>query len=213
MPSATADLTPLQFAALAIYAERPRHPYEVFQEMQRRRGDRLVKVRPGTLYHAVNRLAELSLLEAAGTGREGNRPARTTYAITEQGRRAVVAHVAQMVSRRAEEFPEFPLGVAELRHLEPGESAELLARRAAALREELDSLTAAEPHLRDSSLPEVLWVEHGWLTAMTRTDLAWTKDLIARLRTGGLAWNPAQLAEEHGGRQGPWPASLRPASL
>ena len=55
MPSEPATLTPLQFAALAIYAEQPRHPYEVFQEMLKRREDRLVKVRPGTLYHAVNR--------------------------------------------------------------------------------------------------------------------------------------------------------------
>lgn len=195
MPSEPAVLTPLQFAALAIYAEQPRHPYEVFQEMLKRREDRLVKVRPGTLYHAVNRLAELGLLEAAGIGREGNRPERTTYAITEAGREAVAAHVAQAVARRAEEFPEFPLALAELHNLEPSAAADLLARRAAALRSELDSLDTAEPHLRGSDLPEVLWIEHTWLSTMARTDLAWTEALVRRLRSGDLSWSRESLEE------------------
>jgi DNA-binding PadR family transcriptional regulator len=201
MLSAPATLTPLQFAALAVYAEKPRHPYDVFQEMLRRREDRLVKVRPGTLYHAVNRLVELGLLEAAGTGREGNRPERTTYAITEAGRAAVAAHVAKAVAQRAEEFPEFPLALAELHNLDPSEAADLLSRRAAALRAELDSLHGAEPHLRASNLPEVLWIEHTWLSTMTRCDLAWTETLIRRLRCGDLAWSQHSLEEFERTRQ------------
>lgn len=48
-----AELTPLGVASLALLAEEPRHPYEMYQVLMARHEDRLVKVRPGTLYHAV----------------------------------------------------------------------------------------------------------------------------------------------------------------
>ena len=62
------------------------HPYEMYQLSLQRRDHRLVKIRPGTLYHAVRRLGESGLVAALGTEREGNRPERTTYEITDAGR-------------------------------------------------------------------------------------------------------------------------------
>ena len=44
------DLTPLGVASLALLAEEPMHPYEMYQLLMARHEDRLVKVRPGTLY-------------------------------------------------------------------------------------------------------------------------------------------------------------------
>ncbi|BAS16724.1 transcriptional regulator protein [Arthrobacter sp. Hiyo8] len=49
---ARAALTPLGVAALALLVEAPMHPYEMYQLLMARHEDRLVKVRPGTLYHA-----------------------------------------------------------------------------------------------------------------------------------------------------------------
>lgn len=188
------SLTPLQFAALAMYEEGPRHPYEIYQEMLRRSEDRLVKVRPGTLYHAINRLAEAGLVVEYATGRDGNRPERTTYAITEPGREAALAALKEMLRRRAEEYPEFPLAVAELSMLTPAEAAEHLAVRAGALRADLAALSAVEPALRAKALPEVLWIEHSWLVTTLGADLEWTERLVARLRSGDLAWTAADLA-------------------
>ena len=71
-----ASLTPLGVAALSLLVEEPMHPYEMYQLLVARHEDRLVKVRPGTLYHAVGRLEEQGLVEATGTEREGNRPER-----------------------------------------------------------------------------------------------------------------------------------------
>ena len=46
MPT-TPTLTPLAVAALALLAEGPTHPYEMYQTLVQRSEDRLVKVRPG----------------------------------------------------------------------------------------------------------------------------------------------------------------------
>ena len=69
MARATA-LTPLGVAALSLLVEEPMHPYEMYQLLIARHEDRLVKVRPGTLYHAVGRLEDQGLVTATGTDRE-----------------------------------------------------------------------------------------------------------------------------------------------
>ena len=77
-----AVLSPMAIAALGLLAERPMHPYEMYQLLLEREEDRVLKVRPGTLYHAVDRLARDGLVRPLHTEREGNRPERTTYAVT-----------------------------------------------------------------------------------------------------------------------------------
>lgn len=71
---AATALTPLGITVLALLFERPMHPYEMYQLLIQRRDDRLVKIRPGSLYHTVDRLERQELVVALGTEREGNRP-------------------------------------------------------------------------------------------------------------------------------------------
>ena len=53
----TRPLAPQAILVLGLVAERPMHPYEMFQTTIEREEDRLTKIRPGTLYHTVDRLA------------------------------------------------------------------------------------------------------------------------------------------------------------
>jgi DNA-binding PadR family transcriptional regulator len=77
------QLTPLGVSVLALLRERPMHGYEMFQTLVARREDRIVKVRPGSLYHVVYRLAQEKLIRQTSTGRAGNRPERTIFEITD----------------------------------------------------------------------------------------------------------------------------------
>jgi DNA-binding PadR family transcriptional regulator len=72
------SLTPLAVSILALLAERPMHPYEMYSLMLERHQDWVVKVKPGSLYHTVDRLARDELVEVAGTERAGSRPERTS---------------------------------------------------------------------------------------------------------------------------------------
>ena len=83
-------LTPLAISALALLNERSMHPYEMYQLLLERHEDRIVRVTPGSLYRTVDRLTADGLAEATGTGREGNRPERTTSAIPSAVRRSTV---------------------------------------------------------------------------------------------------------------------------
>src|SRR3954454_13480761 len=76
-------LTPLALAVLSLLNTEPMHPYEMRQRIRDYGIDHAVKVAPGSLYHTVERLAGQGLIEPVETTREGRRPERTVYAITE----------------------------------------------------------------------------------------------------------------------------------
>ena len=107
-------LTPLAVSVLALLAERAMHPYEMYQLLLDRHEDELVKVRPGSLYHTVERLDGLGHVRACGTERSGNRPERTTYEITSTGRAALRWRLLEMLNAPVNEYPEFPVALSEV---------------------------------------------------------------------------------------------------
>lgn len=208
MPTADQDqqltpLTALQISALAVFAEQPRHPYEVYQLMLERREDRVVKLRPGSLYHAINRLVQTELLTATGTGREGNRPERTTYRITSAGRAALTSHVTAMLRARAEEYPQFPLAIAEMHNLDADTARAALEERLLELRTEVELAQEGRVHVESIDLPEVLWLDNDYLLAMTHAELAWTEQLVGRLASGDLTWDRSELGTGRATRRPP----------
>ena len=52
------SLTPLGITVLGLLSERSMHPYEMYQLASVRRGDQLVKIKPGSLYHTVSPAGE-----------------------------------------------------------------------------------------------------------------------------------------------------------
>ncbi|MDR6987780.1 DNA-binding PadR family transcriptional regulator [Paenarthrobacter nitroguajacolicus] len=188
MPKAS-DLTPLGVASLALLAEEPMHPYEMYQLLMARHEDRLVKVRPGTLYHAVGRLEENGLVEATGTEREGNRPERTTYRITPAGHQALDARLQAMLSTPVNEYPLFPHAIAEAHHLPASVVTELLEERVVALSADLDFLVRAEAAVTAKGLDRKYWIDITYQQAMRRTEIAWIRGLLEELGNGQLPWD------------------------
>ncbi|MGR0158970.1 PadR family transcriptional regulator [Paenarthrobacter nitroguajacolicus] len=184
-----AELTPLGVASLALLAEEPMHPYEMYQLLMARHEDRLVKVRPGTLYHAVGRLEENGLVEATGTEREGNRPERTTYRITSAGHEALDSRLQEMLSTPVNEYPVFPHAIAEAHHLPMAVVMELLEERVVALQADLDFLVHAETIVTAKGLDRKYWIDITYQQAMRRTEIAWIRELLTELGNGRLPWD------------------------
>src|SRR5271166_5675255 len=98
------QVTSLGISVLALLRERPMHGYEMFQTLVTRHGDRIQKIRPGSLYHVVYRLADEKLIRQTGTGRSGNRPERTTYELTDAGVDALTDRVRERLAHPVNEF-------------------------------------------------------------------------------------------------------------
>lgn len=181
-------LTGLAVAALAMLVERPMHPYEMFQTMVARGEDSIVKVRPGSLYHAVDRLADAGLVRATGTERAGNRPERTTYEVTDEGRAAFADWVREGLRVPAEEFPRFPHAIGEAHILPREEVAALLSVRIAKLEADRQFLRSVIGQTAAAGKEERLLLDLPYREAVLTAEIAWLTELVSRLRTGDIAW-------------------------
>jgi DNA-binding PadR family transcriptional regulator len=184
----SASLTPLGVAALSLLVEEPMHPYEMYQLLVSRHEDRLVKVRPGTLYHAVGRLEEQGLVEATGTDREGNRPERTTYKISTTGREALTRWLQDMLASPVNEYPAFPLAVSEAYNLPAVVVVELLGRRLNELEGQRKFLVDSQEKVRAKGLDRKYWIDLEYQHTMLGAEIGWIQNLQEQLGTGQLSW-------------------------
>lgn len=184
-----ASLTPLAFAALGLLAEAPMHPYEMFQTMLQRREDQNVKVRPSTLYHQIGRLVDSGYAEALGTAREGNRPERTTYAITDDGRTALEDGLRRMIAEPADEYPEFQLAVSHVDNLTASDAETALRARADALRAQREAYDEAAAGLQAKQLADRYWLDVSYVRATLSAQIEWLSATADRIASGAVTWD------------------------
>ena len=183
------QLTSLGISVLALLRERPMHGYEMFQTLIARHEDRIVRVRPGSLYHAVYRLAEKKLVRQTATGRDGNRPERTTFEITDAGAEALTGWVRELIATPVNEFPQFVVALAEIHNLGLDTALEAVRRRISAL----DARVAEMLTLRDAgTAPTAHLIALDFLLATTQAQLTWLRELVDSLRSGRLQWQARQ---------------------
>ncbi|GAY12669.1 PadR family transcriptional regulator [Pseudonocardia sp. N23] len=180
-------MTALGTSVLALLCEKPMHPYEMYRLMLDRHEDRIVKVRPGSLYHTVARLADASLVEAVGTDREGGRPERTTYRVTRAGREALRDWIAENLGAPVNEYPRFPLALGEAHNLPRAEAVALLRTRIDTLQADLDAAESLVSHAMTEVL-EVHLLDSHYLMEMARAEIRWLTRLVERLETKELTW-------------------------
>ena len=191
-------LTPLQVVALAVFAERPQHAYEVLQTLTDRREDRVVKLRTGTLYHAIARLADTGLLQVRDVERAGARPERMVYAITDVGRAALTARLRELLGAPVYEYPCFGVAMSEAHHLAADDVARLLRVRAAGLDEECDALTDALDSTQRAGVPRAFVLDLRWQRDTARHDADWCRALADEIERGEIPWpgSPAFAAQQ-----------------
>ncbi|MEV0295227.1 PadR family transcriptional regulator [Nocardia sp. NPDC050710] len=182
------SVTALAVAVLALLEERPMHPYEMYQTMVGRGEDILVKVRPGSLYHTVARLADQELVRAEGVDRAGNRPERTTYRITERGHLALRARIAEVMRFPAAEYPMFPVALAEAHNLPVDDVLALLRERLGHLESDIADLDRMIEWATAHLVPRRYWIVLSYLRATIGAESDWVTGFLAELESGALEW-------------------------
>lgn len=182
-----AKLTPLAVAVLELLHERPMHPYEMAQLMRERYVSTRVKVKAGSLYHTVDRLAQNGFVEVVETQRDGKRPERTVYAMTESGRDEFVDRAKTMLSTPAEEYPEYLSGLAVIDELGPEISVNQLKHRLLQLQAAAASdKVVLESLVNEQNLPEIYWLDWSYTAARRAFELEWTRKLVEDLESGRI---------------------------
>jgi len=190
-------------AVLGLLTEQPRHPYEMQRVMVERHKD-FAKGKGRSLYDAVERLQRGGLIEPVETSREGHRPERTVYRVTEAGVEQFDVRLRELLTTPAAEHPTFAAAVGILGYLTPREALDALVDREVALVGLVAHLEAqARVLTEDLALPRLLTLELEVTLAWRSGELAWLRSLIEDLRAGRLTWDTAWLrGREATGRGG-----------
>jgi DNA-binding PadR family transcriptional regulator len=184
----THSLTPLAISALALLNERAMHPYEMYQLLLERHEDRIVRVTPGSLYRTVDRLTADGLARATGTAREGNRPERTTYEITGEGRTALVARIREILRAPINEFPSFALALSEAHNAPASAVCADLRDHLRVIAQEVEDIDCLVDKAKAKQVAEAYWVTADYIRHMNLAQQEWIRGFIDRLEKGDLPW-------------------------
>lgn len=209
----------LALAVLALTFERPMHPYEMAATLKHRHKHESIKLRYGTLYTVIELLVSGGLIAPQSTSRDGKRPERTVYRLTEPGRRRLQDWMRELMAEPAKEFPQFEAALSLLPVLPPDEAVDLLRDRASRLKHEITSTRThlaflssqsftdiagsddpVPPSLLGERFPAIFLVETEFRLAMLQAELDFTEMLVRRVTEEGWGpvaiWRDIQLAAE-----------------
>jgi DNA-binding PadR family transcriptional regulator len=187
----------LALAVLSYLSQAPMHPYELGRVLREHGDDRSIKFNHGSLYMVVQQLAKAGFIEGQEATREGNRPERTVYALTDAGRQELRDWLRDLVEVPRHEYPAFVAALSLIGALPPSEVVDLLTRRLGHLAEQ----QAQTRSLIDQSVAQdvhpLFLIEEDYRLALLAAEAAFVTQFIERIQDPGGGWS-AMWAEFHG---------------
>ncbi|QYC42754.1 Transcriptional regulator PadR-like family protein [Nonomuraea coxensis DSM 45129] len=189
----------LGLAVLTVLVQRPMHPYEMASVLRARAKDRDMRIKWGSLYTVVRNLEKHGLIAAVESSRQGARPERTVYRVTDAGLAEAADWTRELLSAPADETSAFEAGLSVLGGLGPDEVAGLLRRRLTTLERRLAE--GREELERDGrELPRLFLLEAEYALTMRQAEAAWVRGLLAELTDGTFPGLDAWRAYHETGR-------------
>jgi DNA-binding PadR family transcriptional regulator len=180
----------LALAVLGYLTQRPMHPYELSRTLRDNDDARSFKFSHGSLYMVFGQLSKAGLIMEQETRREGQRPERTLYAITEAGRTEFREWLGHLLAEPQHEYPHFVAALAMIAALPPDQVVDLLRDRLTRLaaqrsecQEVIDQALAAELH-------PLFLVEEEYRIAMLAAETAFVARLIGQITDPAAGWSP-----------------------
>lgn len=153
---------------LWLLSEGPLHGYRIKKILDDEGLRFWFPIEAGSIYAVLRSLVNGSFVTVAAVEREGQRPERTRYAVTREGRE----HLAELLGRAWRELPSpadpIQLALAARSELDDSEVERLLAERIAALQDRLATLDELE-----RSAPAAAMVVRQ--RALTTAELEWAE--------------------------------------
>jgi len=177
---------PLALAVLSLLAERPMHPYEMSNTLRERAKEESIKLNYGSLYSVVESLRRHELIDVRETVREGRRPERTVYAITERGRIELVDWMSELLSIPVKEFTQFEAALSLMGVIPPDDVQRLLETRLVRLEAEVAGMVGVLDEMARRGLSYLWAIEADYALVLRRAERDFVRDLVEKIRDGTL---------------------------
>ena len=189
----------LALAVLSYLTMGPKHPYELSRTLREHQDDRSFRFTHGSLYMVIGQLAKAGFVSELETTRDGQRPERTVYAITDTGRAELRSWLRDLVGEPDHEYPHFVTALALIAALPPDEAVTLLRQRLVRLGERraetralIDSAAGVHP---------LFLVEEEYRIALLDAEVAFVERFIGQITDPDTGWGP-EWATFHTGHEG-----------
>ena len=180
----------LALAVLSYLTVKPMHPYELSRTLRDNGDARSIKFNHGSLYMVVQQLAKAGFIAEQETSREGQRPERTVYAITDAGRREVRDWLSELIGQPDHEYPHFVAALSLVAALPPSEVVPLLRERLEALAVQRAEIQGMIDSSLSQGVPELFLVEEEYRLALLDAESAFVDRLIAQITDPETGWGP-----------------------
>jgi DNA-binding PadR family transcriptional regulator len=187
----------LALAVLSYLVQRPMHPYELGRTLRENGDERSIKFTHGSLYMVVGQLARAGFITEQETNREGLRPERTVYALTDAGRDELRDWLRDLVSEPEHEYPNFVAALSLIAALPPSEVLTLLRHRLDRLAEQRAQIRAVIDGALGNGVPGLFLVEEEYRLTLLDAETAFVDQFIHRIADPEVGWGPLW-AEFHG---------------
>jgi DNA-binding PadR family transcriptional regulator len=181
----------LGLAVLAYLSRAPMHPYELSKTLRTHGDDRSIKFTHGSLYMVVQQLAKAGLIAEQGVDRDGARPERTVYAVTDAGRAELHDWLRELVGEPQHEYPAFVSALSLVSALTPNEVVPLLRARLARLEEVRAETAAGIDKAEGEGIPPLFLIEEVYRLRLLDAEHAFVEEFLARIAEWGPMWAAA----------------------
>jgi DNA-binding PadR family transcriptional regulator len=169
---------------LGLLRQRPLYGYEIKHIIEDHMGD-WTSIAFGSIYFALNKLAEEGYIEKIATEQEGGRPSRSVYQITAEGREEFLRLLRDVWSHLERHYYEIDIGLAYMEALPIEEIKDYLRDRVTRLKTTLKYIGEhRDKQMARHEVPRLAAAVFDHSLAHYRAELEWTRDLLARVEEG-----------------------------
>ena len=171
----------------AVKIAQPVHGYDVRRELLTWGVADWANVQPGSIYHHLRTLERDRMLSVAGVDKEGARPARTSYQLTEDGDAMFEVLLREAFWKVTGRPADLMAGLCFLPYLSRGEAIAALESRINQINDALRSATFWSPEVfKPAHVSEAYRLSESRF----RGEADWARELIDRLRSGAYDMAP-----------------------
>ena len=171
---------------LGLLRARPLHGYEIKHIIEEHMGD-WTSIAFGSIYFALNKLAEEGFIEKIGTEQEGGRPSRSIYQITEKGRQEFNRLLREVWSDPERQYFALDVGIFFMNALPREDVADYLRTRAAQLQRIIEHTRGHQSEqLSKPQVPALARAIFEHSLIHFGAELEWTRALLDQVERGEL---------------------------
>lgn len=186
----------LALAVLSYLTQKPMHPYELGRTLRANGDARSIRFNHGSLYMVVGQLAKAGFIVEQETLRDGRRPERTLYALTDAGRHEQRDWLRELVEVPQHEYPHFVAALSLIGALPPGEAVALLGTRLRRLAEQRLEIRDLVDSTLAGGVHPLFLVEEEYRLALLDAEASFVERFIEQITRPKTGWG-RQWAEFH----------------